>query len=214
MSNDDIQMWPIERVKPYERNAKVHDKAQVAKIAASIRKHGWRGNPIVVNEEGVILAGHGRRLAALDLGLPKVPVVMVKGMSEDEQRAYRLADNRVALSTYDTDLLQAELKEVELDMGDIFDKKELAFLLDADLGDLNADAFVDDLDVALEEQSAQTDLTLKAAADKPVSIAKALGFASISGRDERAVAMFMADVEAETGKKGAEAFLAFIAARG
>jgi ParB-like chromosome segregation protein Spo0J len=208
----DIQLWPLEAVQPYAKNAKVHGKAQVAQIAASIKKLGWRGNPIVVNEQGVILAGHGRRLAAIELGLKKVPVLVAAGMTPAEQNAYRLADNRVAISGYDTDLLQAELKELDFDMEGIFDKKELAFL-DADLGEINADAFVEDLDGALDAQAAETDRTINEADEKDVPIAKALGFKSIKGRDERTVAMFMAQIEAETGEQGAAAFLAFLAAR-
>ena len=202
----------IDSIHPYERNAKVHDAAQVKKIAASIAKLGWRGNPIIVDEDGVILAGHGRRLAAIELGLKTVPVVVAAGMSEDEKKAFRLADNRVAIAGYDSDLLQAELGAIELDMDGIFDAKELKFL-EADMGELNGDAFVDDLDSAIEQQAVETEQTLIEADEKEVSIAKALGFKSIKGKDERAVAMFMADVEEQTGKEGAEAFLAFIASR-
>lgn len=209
MSDAAIQLWAIDKVRPYDKNAKIHDKAQVAKIAASIKKLGWRGNPIVVNEDGVILAGHGRRLAAIELGLSKVPVVVAEGMSEDEQKAYRLADNRAAISTYDTELLQAELGSLDFDMDGIFDKKELDFL-DADLGLLNDDAFVDDLDRALEEQAEETEATLKAADEKPIPLAKAFGFKTIPGAAERAVAMFMARIETETGLTGADAFVAHI----
>jgi ParB-like chromosome segregation protein Spo0J len=210
----DIQLWEVARVVPYDKNAKIHDKAQVEKIAASIKKFGWRGNPIVVDDAGVILAGHGRRLAALQLGLAKVPVEVVSGMSEDEKRAYRLADNRVAVSGYDSELLKVEieaLSEGAFELGDIFDKKELAFL-EADLGEISAGAFVEDLDAAIEEQAEETKATLAAADEKPVAIAKALGFKSIPGKFERDLAMFMAQIEEQTGKQGAEAFIEFVQA--
>lgn len=203
-------LWDIERLVPYEKNAKHHDDKQVAKIAASIKKYGWRGNPIIVDENGVILAGHGRRLAAVSLGIKQVPVEQITDMGEDEKKAYRLADNRVAISHYDSDLLQQELIDLGVTAGldDIFDKKELNFL-EADLGQLNTDAFVDDLDGAIEAQAAETIRTVAEADEKPVAISKALGFKTIKGKDERVIAIFMAQLEEQTGKKGADAFVAY-----
>jgi hypothetical protein len=209
MTGSRIEMWATDRVKPYDKNAKVHDQPQVNKIAASLQQFGWRGNPIVVDENGVILAGHGRRLAAIQLGLPQVPVQQENDMSEGEKRAFRLADNRVAISNLDTDLLQQELLDLDFDLSSIFDKKELEFVV-ADLGELNVDAFVDDLDHEIANQSKETAETIVASGEKPVPVAKALGFKSIKGSDERAVAMFMAQLEADSGKAGAEAFMEFI----
>lgn len=207
------ELWDIDRVLPYEKNAKLHDPKQVEKIATSIKKFKWRGNPILVNEQGVILAGHGRRLAAISLGLKKVPVEVVKGLTNEEQRAYRLTDNRVAISNIDTELLKLELLSLDsFDMNGIFDKKELNFM-EADLGELNVDAFVDDLDAEIEQQAIETEQTLKEADEKEVPVAKALGFKSIKGKDERSVAIFMAQIEEQTGKTGAEAFIAFIVSR-
>lgn len=204
---ESVELWPVGDVKPYDKNAKLHDDKQVGKIVASIKKFGWRGNPIVVDEGGVILAGHGRRLAAIKLGRTHVPVEVVKGMSEDDKKAYRLADNRVAISVMDSDMLQKELASLaNYDLDDIFDKKELAFF-EADLGEINTDAFVDDLDAEIERQAEETISTVAAAAEKEVPVAKALGFKSIKGRDERAVAMFMAQAEEATGKQGADAFV-------
>jgi hypothetical protein len=204
-------MWAVTRLKPYDLNAKMHDEAQVGKIAASIKQFGWRGNPIVVDEKGVILAGHGRRLAALKLEMKEVPIVQMTGMTEDEKRAYRLADNRVAISNLDTDLLQQELATLDFSLDSFFDKKELEFVV-ADIGEVTESAFVTDLDMEIEKQAIETKETIVAAAEAPVAIAKALGFKSIKGSDERAVAMFMAQLEADTGKSGADAFVEFIKA--
>jgi ParB-like chromosome segregation protein Spo0J len=208
-----VEIWPLSRIHPYEQNAKIHDDKQVEKIAASIRKFGWRGNPIVVNEDGVILAGHGRRLAAILLNRADAPVEVVKGLSKEEQRAYRLADNRVAISNLDSEILQAELSDLDFDMEGIFDAKELKFL-DADMGALNENAFVDDLDAAIDLQAEETKVTLAEADEKEVPISKALGFKAVKGKDERVVAAFMAEIEAHTGKQGAEAFVAFVTDRG
>lgn len=202
-----IQIWEISRVTPYELNAKVHDDAQVAKIAKSIREFGWT-QPIVVDRDGVIIAGHGRRLAALSLGMDKVPVWVRDDLTLDQARALRLADNRVAISNIDTEILQKELADLNFDLEGFFDKKELDFVV-ADLGEIDTSAFVEDLDSEIRAQAEETKATIAAAADKPVQIAKALGFKTIKGSDERAVATAMALIEADTGLTGADAFVKF-----
>jgi len=210
MSDPKIEMWQPSRLIPYENNAKIHDPKQVEKIAKSIAEFGWRGNPIVVDKEGVIIAGHGRRLAALKLGLAQVPVVVASDLTEDQIKALRLADNRVAIGDYDSDLLQSELASITVDLEGIFDKKELDFLVTADLGEIKTEAFVVDLDEEVKAQAAETNKKIEEADEKPIKIEKALGFKSIQGKDERWVARFMAQVEAETGKTGAEAFVEFV----
>lgn len=210
MSEQKIEMWEPSRLTPYANNVKIHDQKQVEKIAKSIREFGWRGNPIVVDKEGVIIAGHGRRLAALKLGLLEVPVIVARDLTEDQIKALRLADNRVALSDYDSDLLQSELADIDFDLDGIFDKKELDFLVAADLGEMKEEAFVVDLDEEVSKQAAETTRKIEETNEKPVKIEKALGFKSIQGKDERYVARFMAQVEAETGKTGADAFVAFV----
>lgn len=210
MSEQNIEMWEPSRLIPYDKNVKIHDQKQVEKIAKSIQEFGWRGNPIVVDKEGVIIAGHGRRLAALKLGLANVPVIVARDLSEGQIKALRLADNRVAIGEYDSDLLQAELATIDFDLEGIFDKKELDFLVQADLGEMKMEAFVVDLDDEVKAQAAETSKKIEEADEKPVKIEKALGFKAIQGKDERWVARFMAQVEAETGKTGAEAFVEFV----
>lgn len=201
--------WTIDTIVPYDQNAKIHDPKQVEKIAKSIKEFGWVGNPIVVNEQGVILAGHGRRLAALSLGLKDVPIKVIDNLSEAAQRAYRLADNRVALSDIDSAILQKELADLDFDLEGIFDKKELEFM-EADLGDFNPDAFVDDIEVEVAKQADESAQKVAEVDAREVAIAKALGFKSIPGADERHVAKFMAQIEAEMGTTGADAFVRFI----
>src|SRR5919109_2034870 len=91
-----IELWPIEKLRPYERNPRTHSEAQVDQIAASMVEFGWT-NPVLVDEQGGILAGHGRLLAARKLGLPEVPVIRFEHLSEAQKRAYILADNQIAL---------------------------------------------------------------------------------------------------------------------
>src|SRR5688572_7981960 len=91
-----VEYRPVSSLIPYARNARTHSDAQVAEIAASIRAFGWT-NPILVDGENGIIAGHGRLLAARKLGMTEVPVIELAGMSEPEKRAYIIADNKLAL---------------------------------------------------------------------------------------------------------------------
>ena len=133
--------WPADQVErravtslvPYARNARTHSDEQVAQIAASISEWGWTV-PVLVDEGGGIIAGHGRVLAAQRLGLAEVPVMVATGWTEAQRRAYVLADNKLALNAgWDTDLLKLELsdlKEVGADLDLIgFSDAELEVLL-------------------------------------------------------------------------------------
>jgi hypothetical protein len=102
-----IELWPIDRLRPYERNPRTHSEAQVDQIAASMVEFGWT-NPVLVDEQGGILAGHGRLLAARKLGLAEVPVIRFEHLSEAQKRAYLIADNQLALQAGWDDALLAE----------------------------------------------------------------------------------------------------------
>jgi DNA modification methylase len=107
---DKVERRPIDALIPYARNARTHSEEQVAQIAASIREWGWTV-PVLVDETGGIIAGHGRVMAARKLGLPEVPVMVAAGWSEAQRRAYVLADNKLALNAgWDTAMLAEELK--------------------------------------------------------------------------------------------------------
>jgi hypothetical protein len=106
---DQIEMWPLAKLQPYARNAKAHGADQVAKIAASMAEFGWTV-PCLVGEDGELIAGHGRVLAATQLGLTEAPVIVLGHMTEAQRRAYRIADNKLTeLGTWDEALLSAEL---------------------------------------------------------------------------------------------------------
>jgi DNA modification methylase len=130
---DKVERRPIGDLIPYARNARTHTDEQVAEVAASMREWGWT-NPVLVDEEGMIIAGHARVLAARQLRLPEVPVMVAVGWSEAKKRAYVLADNQLALNAgWDLDLLSTELRELqEWD----FDMSLLGF---ANLDELMAD---------------------------------------------------------------------------
>jgi len=128
-----IEMVSIGQLLPYARNARTHDDAQVAQIAASIKEFGFN-NPILIADDQSIVAGHGRLAAARKLGLAEVPVVRLSHLSDTQRKAYILADNRLALNAgWDNDLLKLELQELEIEGVDLemlgFSKEELDGLL-------------------------------------------------------------------------------------
>ena len=107
-----VENWPISKPIPYSRNPR-RNEAAISKVAGSIKEFGWR-QPIVVDTEGVIIAGHTRLLAAQHLRLQEVPVHVATDLSPQQIKAYRLADNRVAQEAeWDNDLLKLELSELE-----------------------------------------------------------------------------------------------------
>ena len=110
-----IELVDITEIKPYANNPKNHNAENVEHIANSIKEFGFR-QPIAIDEDGVIIAGHGRHLASLELGLEKVPCIRITDMSEEQKRAYRLADNKTNESGWIFDLLQIELDSLNLDM--------------------------------------------------------------------------------------------------
>jgi DNA modification methylase len=131
-----ITRVPVEALIPYARNARTHSDSQVAQIAASIREFGWT-NPILVDGERGIIAGHGRLLAARKLGMAEVPVIELGHLTPAQRRAYVLADNKLALNAgWDEELLGLELAELR-DLG--FDLSLTGFDTD-EIGKLLLDA--------------------------------------------------------------------------
>lgn len=109
---DKVQRWSIDKLTPYARNSRTHSDAQVAQLAASIREWGWT-TPVLIDEQGGIIAGHGRVLAARQLGMSDVPVVIATGWSDVKRRAYVIADNKLALNAgWDAEMLALELGEL------------------------------------------------------------------------------------------------------
>lgn len=149
--------WPalnIERralasLVPYARNARLHSDAQISQIAASMREWGWT-QPVLVSEDGTIIAGHGRVLAGLRLGLDEAPVMVARGWSETKIRAYVIADNRLAENAaWDREMLGAELAELR----EVFDMTLTGF----SVGEIDAMVITSlpDLGVEYDEHAAE-----------------------------------------------------------
>jgi len=94
---DQVERWPLTKLIPYARNARAHSEEQIAQIAASIREWGWTV-PVLVDEQGTLIAGHGRVLAAQQLGITDVPTMVARGWTHAQIQAYRLTDNQLALN--------------------------------------------------------------------------------------------------------------------
>ena len=141
--NISVKYKAVEELIPYARNSRTHSDEQVAQIAASIKEWGWT-TPILIDEAGGIIAGHGRLLAARKLKMEEVPTIEAAGWSDAQKRAYVIADNKLALNAgWDNELLALELAELadldfDLDLTG-FSLDEIATLIPKDLGDDDAD---------------------------------------------------------------------------
>lgn len=126
----------------YDNNAKIHNSEQVQAIARSITEFGFT-NPILIDEVGEVIAGHGRLMAARLAGIDKVPCIVLEGMSEDQKKIYRIADNKIhEMGGWDLDKLSLEIRSLNLDAIDLqeigFDMKELDSLLNNTSGDIDS----------------------------------------------------------------------------
>ena len=107
-----VSYLPLSELVPSERNARTHSQEQIAQLVASIGAFGWT-NPILIDEDRAIIAGHGRLEAAKAAGLADVPTIMLIGLSGAQKRALAIADNKLALNAgWDDELLRSELGEL------------------------------------------------------------------------------------------------------
>ena len=140
-------------LKPDPRNARTHSKRQLQQLVASIRQFGFT-NPVLIDPEGVLIAGHGRLLAAKSIGMAEVPTIELVGLNDAQKRALRLADNKIALGAgWDLDILKVELAEL--------------FSLDLDM-DLTVTGFsTGELDVLLSRNEDPEDDVIPPVPDEP-----------------------------------------------
>ena len=150
----DFELVDINKLIPYVNNARTHSKEQIQKLRSSLREFGFV-NPVIIDKEYNVIAGHGRIAAAKEEGIQQVPCVYVDYLTEAQKKAYILADNRMALDAgWDDELLAVEMEELQnlgFDLGLTgFDEKELADLFAAD-EEAEDDGF--DVDKALEKEA-------------------------------------------------------------
>jgi len=136
-----VEMWQVADLAPYAKNARQHPPEQIDQIAASMERFGFT-IPMLVAEDGTIIAGHGRLMAAAQLGLAEVPVMVARGWSEGDRRLYTLADNRLAeIAEWDPEMLRIEIGELREDFG-IEDMSLIGFSAE-DLAEILPDALID-----------------------------------------------------------------------
>jgi len=158
LSRLQVQVWGIDRLLPYIRNARTHTEEQVAQVAASIREFGWT-NPILVAADGTIIAGHARLAAARKLKMTEVPVIVLDHLTDAQRRALVLADNRLALDAgWDEEMLRVELASLQEDGFDL----DIVGFTDEELEDLlrdpeeTRDGLTDEDSVPEEQETAIT----------------------------------------------------------
>ena len=157
-----IELWPIEKLRPYAKNAKIHGEAQVAKIAASMAKFGWTV-PCLVADDGELIAGHGRVLAAGALGLTEAPVIRLGHLDEAERRAYRIADNKLTeLGEWDEAMLRDEIAGL---LAEDFDLDLLGF------ADEDLDALLQDPETVGDDAAVEGEDDIPEPPVNPVSVA-------------------------------------------
>ena len=127
-----IELKSIDLLIPYAKNARIHNEAQIAQIAGSIKEFGFN-NPVLIDKDNGIIAGHGRVMAARKLGLKEVPTIQLDHLSENQRKAFILADNRIAMNSHwDEEILSLELSDLKdaLDLTDLgFEVAELDKLM-------------------------------------------------------------------------------------
>ena len=204
-----VELWEVSRLIPYGKNTKLHPEEQIARLAATIDRYGW-DQPIVVDGAGVIIKGHGRRLAALKLGIAHVPVLVRSDLSKAEADALRISDNAVFGLQVDMDALQDEITRL---MGEESGIELAEFGFDEDLfkrieGVLSP-AF--DSDGPILDGVDGYDDKEEPAPHKNVSISKLFGFKSVTPAQAHVIKDFTDRLQSDTGKTGAEAFLEWVA---
>lgn len=206
-----VVLMPLADLKPYERNAKKHPQTQIEQLAGSFRNFGWRGKPIEITSDNVIINGHGRYATAQYLGLEKVPVLIHGDMADEEIRAYRIADNKTAESGWDNELLNLELmslKATKIDLSGFLNPRDLEFL-NADLGEMNIEAIATDISAEVEAHADRTTREIEAENEEEYPIGKVLGFTKVNATQRRQLALLLSHAEAVTQLTGADALAAF-----
>lgn len=172
-----IERWPLDRIRESPRNPRTHSAEQIDALAASMREFGWT-IPVLIDEAGELIAGHGRVQAARHLGWTDAPVMVAHGWTDTQKRAYRIADNKLALNAgWDSALLSAELASLT---DDGFSADLLGFSAD-DLARLSDDTdrlaldFQAQAAIQLDPTASPAALVIERATDAPIERLSAIG---------------------------------------
>lgn len=145
-----VEYLPLEAIKPYENNAKLHPEEQIEQIKKSIQEFGMN-DPIAIDENGVIIEGHGRYEACLQLGMEKIPAIRLSNLSEEQRKAYALVHNKLTMNTgFDFANLVEDLKFItDIDMQDFGFNN---FIMDSEFEDFEPEEFDKEIEEDYPEQ--------------------------------------------------------------
>lgn len=215
MNDFKVELMDINLIVPYDKNAKVHDKNQIKILVNSIKKFGWT-QPIVVDKDNVIIIGHGRRLAAIEMGLSKIPVVVRKDLSKKEADKLRLSDNKSISNEYDMSIIKEEINRIsDSDLSEWeelgFTEHELSFMNDDIIAEMDDSAFEEDIIDAVENRKKKNEVFENEIGDTEVPLAKATGFSKIKLSSSKIISdFFIRIVEKYPRETIEESFLAYI----
>lgn len=207
ISNLPVESVKIDWVKPYEKNHKIHTDKQIDELAKSIAENGIE-NPLLLEEDGTIISGHGRLMAALKLNWKVIPARIAKGIDKAQAKKLRIAVNKTTSTDYDTNILSLELEDLrDLDLsleGMGFSEKELSVLLD-DIGEIDVGLVSDNVVEQVQEYEEQTEKEAKKLDASNVPLNKVFTFKTVTVEQSRKISGFLMKVEEITGLEGAEA---------
>jgi hypothetical protein len=206
-----IEFWELDKLIDYPKNAKKHSDEHVNRLARSIARLGVA--PLMIEPDGTIIAGHGRKKALIKLGRGKAPVIVRHDLTKQECDALRIADNAAVSAEMDYDMLNEEsirLSDEGFELADLgFTEAEIRAMT-VDLGGIDDSAFATDIPTAVEEQKT-ANATKEAEIDQQEGpIGEAFGFKKVTTEQSRVIRGFMAKIEADTGLAGAAALVAHI----
>lgn len=203
-----------QKLVPYTKNVKKHPQSHIETLKALMTKYGFsKGNAIQVDKNLVVIAGHGRREAACQLGYKSVPVVIRHDLNDDEVKRWRIEENKSVGLDYDVVMMKEELSDLmSLDTDPLigFDSKEWDVLTEDLTESLNTEQVLSDLGEEMEKSQRQHDDATSKAKTNEVPVTELLGFKKVPADHQRKFAEFMGEIEFRTKKAGLDAFMEFI----
>lgn len=206
-----VQAWPVTRPQHAPNNNKIHTEESTAKLAKSLAELG-QIQPLIVDKDDVLIAGHGRLAAAKKLGWDKVKVIQLP-VTAEVARKMRLADNLMSNQNLDHDAIRLELSELNLDLeglGAIIEDDKFRNLMgnmNSETGNMTEEAFTDDVNASVERLGRENDEIMASVDDAETPLRKVFGFGTVSTRQARVLKGLVALAIEETGEEDPAAAL-------
>jgi len=154
----EIKLIKIEQIKPYEKNAKQHPKIQIEKIKNSIKEFGFNV-PLIIDKDNIIIAGHGRYIAAQELEMKELPCIQKSQLTKEQVKAFRIADNKIAESDWIDDFLKSELSDLKLNNYNLintgFSNEELEKLFNIEKSKIEIGEIIYEISIECDDEKDQ-----------------------------------------------------------